>query len=407
MSASHPSPLLVLVLILTVLPFMAMACSRVSEHVSPSEPPPEPPLAAPDTLKVLTYNTLHGLAVGRFWVHTGETAAQHRARFDVQVRQLAQVQPDVVLLQEVNPLPSRAEEYVMALQAAGLQYTQVHQVDNCGLRVGPLGLIPVLNNGLVILAKRELRLKKLAGVKLSGAGRCSDRFGVQLNELRYGLIAEVQIGTPVKKFLIANVHLHSGIEGDTYLLKALAESHARGRLHHYEHLKAELMSDQTERLAEIKMLLEELKRLGQHHDHTALVGGGDFNFESEAPEYRGLAKFGLTDSYQTAMHNVDVYSYDPDRDKLAAEDVKAVPDDLKTAIAAESLEDQKEILAEYGKDIRRHRRIDFLFGLSTVPFPCHSQKLFGLQKTSAGIPGSDHYGVLNTYYFRNSACHKN
>ncbi|HEY1407475.1 MAG TPA: endonuclease/exonuclease/phosphatase family protein, partial [Promineifilum sp.] len=128
-----------------------------------------------DTFKILTYNTLHGLQVERFWVRPAELLEQQLARFHLRVEQLVDTQPDVALLQEVNPLPHMAERYVEALQSRGLHYSQVHQVDACGLRVPGAALLKDLNNGLVILAKAPLRLEKLDGLKLSGTGNCHDQ----------------------------------------------------------------------------------------------------------------------------------------------------------------------------------------------------------------------------------------
>src|ERR671921_999026 len=64
-----------------------------------------------DTFKVLTYNTLHGLQVERFWVRPGEMLDRQLARFHLRVEQLAASEPDVALLQEVNPLPHMAQRY--------------------------------------------------------------------------------------------------------------------------------------------------------------------------------------------------------------------------------------------------------------------------------------------------------
>ena len=50
-----------------------------------------------------------------------------------------------------------------------MQYAEVHQVDACGVRLAPgLAVVPGLNNGLAVLAKAPLRLRKVKGLKLSG-----------------------------------------------------------------------------------------------------------------------------------------------------------------------------------------------------------------------------------------------
>ena len=69
-----------------------------------------------------------------------------------------------------------AERYIAAMKRSGLDYQSVHQVDACGVRLAPgLAVVPGLNNGLAVLAKAPLRLRKVEGLKLSGGfGRCDD-----------------------------------------------------------------------------------------------------------------------------------------------------------------------------------------------------------------------------------------
>jgi hypothetical protein len=61
-----------------------------------------------------------------------------------------------MLLQEVNPLPEKAEAFVTALKTFGLQYSEVHQADACGIRLFGLRIVPGLNNGMAVLAKAPL-----------------------------------------------------------------------------------------------------------------------------------------------------------------------------------------------------------------------------------------------------------
>ena len=217
--------------------------------------------ASADTFKVLTYNVLHGLEVGRFWMRPGETQEERTGRFTRRVQQLAEIQPDLILLQEVNPLPEMAGEYLQALKARGLRYSEVHQVDACGLRILPgLAAVPGLKNGLLILAKAPLQLRKLDGVKLSGGiGGCQDSRGIQFEEFRYALIAEVTVPVTKMRYLVATMHLHSGIERDMHILHELMESHSQGRLRQYDQLMAVLMENQGRRLMEVQKLLEVLR----------------------------------------------------------------------------------------------------------------------------------------------------
>ncbi|HJU06322.1 MAG TPA: endonuclease/exonuclease/phosphatase family protein, partial [Nitrospiraceae bacterium] len=270
-----------------------------------------------ETFKVLTYNTLHGLQVERFWVRPGEMLERQLARFHLRVEQLADAQPDLALLQEVNPLPHMAEKYVAALKARGLEYSQVHQVDACGLRVPGLALLHDLNNGLVILAKSPLRVRKLDGLKLSGTGSCHDQVGWQLGELRYALIAEVTSPSTQSKYLVSTAHLHSGIERDMHFLHALMEAHQQGQLTHYDHLMDALKADEELRLRELHTWVTALHRYQEGGPYVGLIIGGDFNFEPGSPEYRELERFGLQDTAEIGPHTSILNTYDPVLNPLA------------------------------------------------------------------------------------------
>ena len=363
-----------------------------------SDRPPDS-LSRADTFKVLTYNTLHGLQVERFWVRPGEMLEQQLARFNLRVDQLAETQPDLALLQEVNPLPHMAERYVEALKARGLHYSQVHQVDACGLRLPGFALLKVLNNGLVILAKAPLLLQRLDGLKLSGTGGCHDQVGWQLGELRYALIAEVTSPATQAKYLVSTAHLHSGIERDMYFLHALMEAHQQGRLHHYDHLMVALKEDQELRLRELHTWIKALHRYQEDGPYTGLIIGGDFNFEPGSPEYRELERLGLQDTAELAPEMPMLNTYDPTVNPLAGHEETGLPPEFDLAIAVESTADRQEIIADYRRAISQARRIDFLFSMSFMSKACLKQALFGQAVSGDRLAGSDHYGVINTYSY--------
>lgn len=163
-----------------VISLLIICCSLAScaHPVGQKTVPSGKPL---QQLKVLTYNTLHGLEPSGLTVKPAESKDMRQARLTLQFEELSKVQPDVMLFQEVNPLPDMAEAYVDGLKRFGLQYAQVHQVDACGVRLAPgLAVVPGLNNGLAVLVKAPLKLRKIKGLKLSGGlGRCGDYAGLQ------------------------------------------------------------------------------------------------------------------------------------------------------------------------------------------------------------------------------------
>ena len=385
-------------LLIGTMTWLLSACSTMPEFMRTA--PPSPPRSK--TFTVLTYNTLHGLEVGKFWVRQIETDERYRARFTWRIKQLAEAQPDVILLQEVNPLPAMAHDYVEALAQQGLHYAEVHQVDACGLRLAPsLAILPGLNNGLVILAKAPLTIRKLDGLKLSGPiGGCGDYAGVQFGELRYALLAEVTAPATGMTHLVATMHLHSGIERDAKVLHDLMESHNEGRLQYYDQLMVELKMDEHRRQMELYTLTDALRQHQMHRRYDGIILGGDLNFEVESPEYQQLGRAGFTDTAQIATGMPMWNTYDPMGNQLAGHEEEALPPAFIAALAQEMKMDQDEAVKRYRHAIGMARRIDFLFSMAFMADACLTQELFG-KPTQMGDPiGSDHYGVLNIYTYK-------
>ena len=375
---------------------------RESSHVPTGQPM--------QRIRVLTYNTLHGLETSGITVRAGESKDVRQARLDRQYRQLATVEPDVILLQEVNPLPEMAETYVAALKRFGLHYTEVHQVDACGLRITPgLAVVPGLNNGLVILARSPLQLRRVKGLRLSGTGRCEDFMGLQINELRYALIAEIQNPDTGRSVLVVNTHLHSGLERDAFFLQKISEAQEQGRLRPEDvgDLVAVFEESQQRRLNEVRTLINEIARLKAEGTSVGVILGGDLNFEPGSPEYRELERAGLKDTYTIATGGGDLRSYDPPQNVIAGRGERDVPAALPKAVAHLPESEREKILDAYRRGVSQPRRIDFLFVMRDSPAGrggCLRQELFGQSPAVAVEPGSDHYGVLVTYLADSSTC---
>lgn len=393
-----------------LIPLLVMCCGLAScaHPVDQKTVPSGKPL---QQLKVLTYNTLHGLEPSGLTVKPGESTEMRQARLNLQFEELSKVQPDVMLLQEVNPLPDMAEAYADGLKRFGLQYAQVHQVDACGVRLAPgLAVVPGLNNGLAVLVKDPLKLTKIKGLKLSGGlGRCGDYAGLQTGELRYALIAEVENPDTGRKLIAVSLHLHSGIERSAYFVQKLNEAAEQGRVRRedIERIVAALEQDLERRIDEIRTLVKELRRLLAEGQYFGALVGGDFNFEPGDPEYRELEQMGLRDTHLIGSRDSDVYSLDPQRNVLAEQGDRDVPAELRDAIKRLPESEQRRILEGYRTGVSRARRVDFLFLMkepSDGPKGCLRQELFGQPATVSGQAGSDHFGVLDTYIADASEC---
>ena len=394
-------------ILLLVFCSLEMACTKSTPSSATSYGPAVPP----DRFSVLTYNVLHGLDVGRVWVRPGESAEERTKRLQLQFQHLARAEPDVVLLQEVNPLPAMAETYVEGLKSFGLQYRAVHQADACGIRLGTkLGLVPGLNNGLAVLVKSPLQIRKLTGLKLSGGiGGCGGIIGFQTGAFRYALIAEVEHPKTKSKMLAVSLHLHSGIERNEYFIQRIVEAKEQGRIanpEEFDKLLTALVADQTRRIQELRTLLQELRKRQEQEEYQAVVIGGDFNFEPHSPEYQELMLAGLRDSHMIAEPQNELHSYDP-TNPLIDSGNPTLPTELIQAIRGLSESRQRMIVTEYREGISQARRIDFLFTMPGKSQPlnaCITQELFGTPTAVSVETGSDHYGVLNTYLFDRTRC---
>src|SRR5262245_4027833 len=385
-------------------------CCLVTGCADTARPTATPSGTPLPRVKILTYNTLHGLEPSGLTVKASATKEVRQARLDLQFEQLSVIQHDVMILQEVNPLPEMADQYVKAMKGFGLNYAEVHQVDACGVRLSPhLAVVPGLNNGLAVLVKTPLLLQKVKGLKLSGGfGRCDDYIGFQTGEVRYALITEIENPDTGRKILAVSLHLHSGIERNAFFIKKIDEAvkDGKARREDFEGIVAAMEEDQARRLDEIRLLVKELEKLNVEGTYLGVLVGGDFNFEPDDPEYRELERVGLKDTYVMASPETEVYSLDPQQNVIAGQGLREVPSTLRDAMKRLPESQQQKILEGYQKGISQARRVDFLFLMKnpSAPKGCFRQELFGQADAGSARPGSDHYGVLVTYIADSNQC---
>lgn len=113
-------------------------------------------------LRVLALNVWSGLDYQGL-LRVNAYPGSHRRRYERLVQQLRELQPDVIGLNEANPLPSFARRI-----ARDLGYDQVHHPGLSGVRLGPLRLPTNLCEGEAILARRHLRLRDAGRLQLTG-----------------------------------------------------------------------------------------------------------------------------------------------------------------------------------------------------------------------------------------------
>jgi endonuclease/exonuclease/phosphatase family metal-dependent hydrolase len=286
----------------------------------------------------------------------------------------------------------------------------VHQVDACGIRLrGDAALIPGLNNGLVILARHPLQLRKLSGLKLSGdLGRCDSASGLQLEELRYALIADITLPETGQHYLVASTHLHSGIEAGSAFLATIERAHLAGHLPRYPEFKWEVELDRLRRIGELDTLARVLRTFRREAAYAGFAVGGDFNFEADFPEYEEAVLLRLQDAHRLAQRDQELYTADPQRngliqtgqDTALPASLQAIFKSLPPALAAQAQE-------VYRAETARPRRIDYVWVESFLTGYCLRQELFGTETNTEGFPASDHYGVLTTFSRADGGCPDN
>lgn len=303
--------------------------------------------AVGEPVRVLTYNLWHG-----FWrtadkelvVLPSEGAEKRSHRQAVQIAELERLRPDVLMAQEVHPLPWRARELARALE-----HRSVHQLVSCGVRVLHVGVPWSVRSGLVMTARRDLDLVRVAAPLLSGRyGLCNDWLGLQVEEARRALIGRIELEDG-RRLLLVTTHLHSSTEGGA----------ARGE----------------RRLREVEGLLDAIEA-ARREDRSVggVILGGDFNALEDSKAIERLHRAGFVDTVEWL--GVEFATYDPWANELAAQMTRAGGGDPAHSAP---------------------RRIDYLFVSEELAGAIRSVSRYGAPEAGraedAGVD-SDHYGVL-------------
>jgi endonuclease/exonuclease/phosphatase family metal-dependent hydrolase len=336
------------------------------------------------TLKTLTYNVWHGLRSGesnkRF---PGEESERKERRLALQVEEIRRLDPDVLFFQEVNFNQPLSRWY-----AEQLGYDEIHKVTSCGLHLGAIYKIPKnMNEGIAILAKPELGLRRVGKKRLSGNAKCTATWGFQTKESRYALFGEITVGG--RKILLATTHLYSASFVLPTFDNDLEQLVEQGTLEPGQ--RDEILAARDKKLAratgEAKRLTEEIERrrvrLGSN---VPVILGGDFNAEPDAPGIAAIKAAGFVE----ASSGPDLLTWDP------------VTNEVNYGIGSRrnySLPtfDKPEVekLLDY-----RHttpRQIDHIF--VSPDFEVMSAEMV-LDQEKGGMYLSDHFGILAVLQLR-------
>jgi endonuclease/exonuclease/phosphatase family metal-dependent hydrolase len=336
------------------------------------------------TLKVMTMNIWTGLDyIGNRRIGEYEPPAVRDQRTRMLVKELKNIQPDVVALQEVNPVHALGSAI-----ADELGYDCIYERANAGLKIGEIGFPKNLNEGLVILARKSLRLEFVDVWDLSdGFGLFGNVASLHWTERRLALVGKIRIGRA--EVYVANVHISSVVPDDSsanYVARQIASSRTQDE-HKIKQIVQDCFSNADSRMRSVELMLRQL--IGPYADKPCIVLG-DFNAASSQPEIRRLRTgSNLLDAAETADAG-SALTWDPERNTNIRFSVRSVD------AHGDSLTPSGLLSAWYDG---RPRTIDHIF----LNRSWKSSDVVGahivLDKPENGLFASDHYGVLAALNF--------
>lgn len=342
-------------------------------------------------LKIATFNVWHGLA-GRGVVNFREfeKPSVREERFQSGLKCLLQLDPDISLFQELNPVSIQGREIVRVLGG-----TFHGRVDQSGLKFLNRGFPKNLATGLGLLLRRRVRPSRQRDdlvdvppfVRVSGSrGFSGESLSFHLDEQRYAQFQSVQHET-FGRLLIVNTHLHHGFERFPPLMKLLAASVADGRVARvdFDRLLPALDQARDRRLAEVDRIFEVVHRLESFHD--GVLVGGDLNSTPEGAAYRSI----LSDGYVDLAARSPEPTWDPVRNKKNHQIQASLGFDFPLPDFG-----NRALVGVYRTFDTKPRRIDFLFAKGSLVKGATVER-FGFPDSNEVQAPSDHFGLMATY----------
>lgn len=338
-----------------------------------------------DDLKVVTFNTWYGLD-GNGLIKMGEyeTQARRNKRLSILIEDLKQLNPDIIFLQEVNPVGRVTGKIKKALG-----YSAISQIYNGGIKLFGLGIPVNLDMGLVILAKKEFKLKRVGAKQISGPIGCYNPIlTFHLSEARFVLAGKVTVGK--RELLLFNTHTHAAIPKEDKMFRTVEQWQAEGKITGKEKKKIDkaIKKDWARREKELKAIGDYVVKKA---DSKPFILAGDFNTTLKAGAMSIMVKkLNLTDTYSTVHPNLPGFTWDSIHNPNTENDasLKFVNGEAKTGVELLS--------AMYDQS---PRRIDFILLGGGLNRQNVLDSRVEFNKMTDGIFPSDHFGVLSKISF--------
>jgi endonuclease/exonuclease/phosphatase family metal-dependent hydrolase len=316
-----------------------------------------------DSLRVLTINVWSGLDYnGTASMGEYESPATRERRFQSLLTQLRTLEPDVIMVQEANPVSDYA-----ARLADSLGFDELHQMCHAGVKIAGLGVPTNLNEGISILAVPSLSLRFERAEKIGGV------FGIHGSALSFhfddaAVALEASIAWDGRRIHCINVHLLN-VPSKHFHVQFMADPEVAARLQE----RIELKQGQFDCLVDM---------IRQLPEKTPYILGGDFNC---APDDSSLQQCVHALNLQTPVNFSDGHiTWD-------------APNNPHIAFTTAGVDARGERRAGYDSLIARSdavaQRLDYLFFSPTMAFARGSIEQVVCAEPVNGILASDHYGV--------------
>ena len=333
------------------------------------------PAHAGDSLRILTINVWSGLDYrGMLSYGYYESPERRELRFAALLAGIRKTDPDILFLQEANPVGPYAGRL-----ADALGFDEIHQVCNGGIKIGPLGFPTNLKEGVAILARPALRLAIVDAWKLSGSpGVHGDPLTFHFDESNFALAGTIRFGE--KRVYLINVHLSDAPPRDSTLFAHLAWLRRTGILSARD--SASTDRDWLDRTSKKEIEGEHLlKHIAALPPGTPVILGGDFNSEITRSPLPAIVGQG---GFFSAGPAADVPTWDPSGNENVRYSMQCVD------ARGDTLDGLGLLSASYDA---RPRRIDYvLLDRHFTPGDASAAVVFDTAGASPHV--SDHYGIL-------------
>jgi endonuclease/exonuclease/phosphatase family metal-dependent hydrolase len=321
-------------------------------------------------IRILTINVWSGLTYKGFF-KMGRHRDDPEKRYDLLVSEIRKLGPDIIAIQEANPLPHYAQRL-----AIDLNYEVIYSVALGGIRFGSFGIPTNMREGQAILVKKPWTITKLGRKRLRGGGIATNWFSFHFREITQALLGKVLIHD--KPLYIYNVHLHEGpFKGSALetMLKRLSQEMTTEKV---EEAKKAAEKDMERRRVEIANLIKFVEETLPPGMPAIILG--DFNATIESGELEPLLAGGKwVDSFRAKNLHEEGVTWDPQHNPNYR--------------PAETVKDPYGTLHAYHGS--HPYRIDFILVSGNISDDHILESRVVLTPVD-GLSPSDHYGVLTT-----------